>query len=380
MRDQIKKHCANILTDLTYGTTFTTTPEHARLLPSILTPATSYLLIRMNRSNPTNRLDNWSFLLATLRKLRLPIYNSTNPPRCSCGIIHDPWGDHTFCCKKHNKKLAHNFIRDNWATTLQPAIALAGYIAPSSPLQTELPFLTPNDISARPFDISFDPEPHPSRPAACNCPYTTIGADITITHNMDPPSINLSADVQHHLKAAADKHLQDVEKAKFMRSKRAVTNPHTNTTRTVYGETILDDLLQANTILFAITLDPFGRWGPMTQALLSNSTTTIDPITFPRTRPHARTMYQRATTHPSPTGILQSADAYWKLNPTRKFYGYSHTAPTPQIHTLQQLGLGITKAFTLHIHNATRRDLLKHRTPAPHQHSPPTTINPTPHR
>ena len=283
MRDRIKKHCANILSALTYEITFTTSPEHAHLLPSILTPITSYPFIGMNRSNPTNRLSTCAVTLAIQRKLRLPIYNTTNPPRCSCGITHDPWGDHAFRCKKHNKKFAHNFIRDNWATTLQPALALAGYISDTSPIQTELPFLTPNDISARPFDISFDPEPHPSRPTACNCPYTTIGADITITHSMDPPDIDLSADVQHRLKAAADKHLQDVEKAKNMRDKHVITNPSTNTTRTVYGETIIDDLLQANTILIPIVFDPHSNLGPIARAFLSTSDTTIEPITFPRT-------------------------------------------------------------------------------------------------
>ena len=148
MRSRLKKHCAQILTDLTYETTFLTAPEHSHLLPSILTPHTSYPLIDMNRSNPNNRLSNWSFLLATQRKLRLPIYDPTNPPHCSCGITHDPWGDHAFRCKKHNKKFAHNYIRDNWASTLQPALALAGYISPTATIQTETPFLTPNDISA----------------------------------------------------------------------------------------------------------------------------------------------------------------------------------------------------------------------------------------
>ena len=122
----------------------------------------------------------------------------------------------------------------------------------------------------------------------------------------------------------------------------------------------MDDLLQGNTILLPFTLDPFGLLGPIAQRFLSKATTTIDPITFPRSRPNARIMHHRATTHPSPSSILQSADAAWKLNPTRRFFGYSYTAPTPQIHTLQQLGLGITKAFTLHLRNATRRDMLKH--------------------
>jgi hypothetical protein len=100
---------------------------------------------------------------------------------------------------------------------------------------------------------------------------------------MDPPDINLSADVQHRLKAAADKHLQDVEKAKYMREKHVITNPSTNTTRTVYGETIIGDLLQAKTILIPIVFDPHSNLGPIARAFLSTTDTTIEPITFPCT-------------------------------------------------------------------------------------------------
>ena len=70
IRSNLKKHCTNLLTDLTYKTTILTAPtKHAYLLPSILNPQTSYPLIAMNRSNPNNRLLNWSFLYAIRRKL-----------------------------------------------------------------------------------------------------------------------------------------------------------------------------------------------------------------------------------------------------------------------------------------------------------------------
>ena len=44
----------------------------------------------------------------------------------------------------------------------------------------------------------------------------------------------------------------------------------------------------------------------------------------------------------------------WKLNKTKQFFGNSYTSPTPSIYTIQQLGLGITKAFSTHIRNATK--------------------------
>ena len=163
MRSRIKQYCTHALTDLTYESTFINTPEHIHLLPSILVPQTSYPLISLNRSNKSNRLPNWSFLLAIKRKLRLPIFNTEQLPKCPCGRIHDAWGDHAFNCKKHNKKQPHNFIRDCWAPALQSALALTGHLAPSSSLEIEKQNLPISDPSARPFDLSFDPDHQPTQ-------------------------------------------------------------------------------------------------------------------------------------------------------------------------------------------------------------------------
>ncbi len=42
-------------------------------------------------------------------------------------------------------------------------------------------------------------------------------------------------------------------------------------------------------------------------------------------------MFRQATSTPCPLGILRTADANWKINKTRPFFGYSYTAPTPQM-------------------------------------------------
>ena len=85
--------------------------------------------------------------------------------------------------------------------------------------------------------------------------------------------------------------------------------------------------------------------------LLSNNN--LD-YSFPRHRPNAQIMCSRSITHPCPIGILRTADTYWKTNKTRHFFGNSYSSPTPSIYTIQQLGLGITKAYSTHIRNATR--------------------------
>ncbi len=95
------------------------------------------------------------------------------------------------------------------------------------------------------------------------------------------------------------------------------------------------------------------KYGSITQNFLQLSTQNLQ-YEFPASRPNVMAMFTRATTHPCPIGILKTADAMWKTNKPRKFFGYSYTSPTPLISTIQQLGLGITKAFSSHIRNATK--------------------------
>jgi hypothetical protein len=301
----------------------------------------------MNRSNATHRLPNWSFDIAIRRKLRLPIITPTN--KCRCGTTHDIYGDHTFQCRHISKKAAHDIIRDAWASALQPALATAGYIHHNSKIDIERKRLLTSDIGAQPFDISFNPDPQldTSNPS---CPFSTIGADITIAHSETKiSSFQLSDNAISSLSAAADKHLQTFERKKFLRRDK----PHSSLGHIIRGENVIQELLDTDRILLPFAINPFGRWGPITRTFLTgNDTTTI--YNFPPNKPNAATMCRRATTPPCPLGILRTADANWKLNKQRLFYGNSYTAPTPSIHTIQQLGLGITKAFSLHIRNAIK--------------------------
>ena len=109
-------------------------------------------------------------------------------------------------------------------------------------------------------------------------------------------------------------------------------------------------------VLLPFAIDPHGRWGQITENFLTRTTKSKLEYTFRRTRPYAQRMYARATTSPSPNGILQTADKIWKETKNRTFYGHSYTTPTPSITTIQQLGLGITKAFATPIRNATKTE------------------------
>ena len=117
--------------------------------------------------------------------------------------------------------MAHHFIWDGWALTLQRVLASAGYILPSAKLETEKPHLIDCDLGAAPLDLSFNINLSPSPAAPAACEYICVSGDVTIT----PPVVNFnfsqSANVIESVTAAADTQLQKKEKGKLMRvSKR----------------------------------------------------------------------------------------------------------------------------------------------------------------
>ncbi len=65
-----------------------------------------------------------------------------------------------------------------------------------------------------------------------------------------------------------------------------------------------------------------------------------------------------ASTPPCLLGILTYADIQWsnsKSTSCRTFFGNSYTAQTPSLHTIQLMGLGITKAFSSLLCSATSK-------------------------
>lgn len=103
-RSRLKKWTGNIVTNQIYTEATNNNNEHLHLIPSILSPQTSYPLVGMCRSAKQNRLANWITDISIKRKLRLPIHNIDNPPTCKCGKVHDIYGDHAFRCRNSSKK------------------------------------------------------------------------------------------------------------------------------------------------------------------------------------------------------------------------------------------------------------------------------------
>ncbi len=168
-RDRIKTYFTTYLNKATHHEFCTHTPEHLHLLPSILSPHTSYPVIALCCSNPSNQLAPWIFDICIKRKLRLPIYDANTKPYYPCGRSLNPYGDHVFQCKCICKIGAHNSIRDSLPSILTSALSSTGYLLPTSKFTGKPMLHLPSDPNARTFDIAFDPDPalppsHPMSP------------------------------------------------------------------------------------------------------------------------------------------------------------------------------------------------------------------------
>jgi hypothetical protein len=138
-------------------------------------------------------------------------------------------------------------------------------------------------------------------------------------------------------------------------------NKQDNEANIIDGDVVIGELIKANMVLLPFAIDPHSRWGPILQHFLS------------LTKPWTTTFLNINQMHEiclqssqCPIGILQTTNSIWKSNKTQHFFGYSYSSPTPSIYTIQQLGLGITKAFTAHIRNTIR---LLTTSPLTRQHS-----------
>ncbi len=116
--NRIKTYCTTYLNNATHHKFCTRAPEHLHLLPSIISPHTSHLLIALCCSSPSNQLAPWIFDICIKHKLHLPIYNANTKPYCPCSCHLDSYGDHVFQCKRTCKIGAHNSITDSLPSIL----------------------------------------------------------------------------------------------------------------------------------------------------------------------------------------------------------------------------------------------------------------------
>ena len=241
----------------------------------------------------------------------------------------------------------HDRIRDDTASTLRTILLTAGIIGKGSRVDVEPKHIIKELPNLRPFDSWFRPVPSLKRTTVPPIPYTCVGLDFTITSPKGhvPPSKRSRAPKKP---APAAKHLISKERPKLMRNGKS--DPYNFNSLT--GEEIIERLLIGMCILLPVAISPYGRWGPMFHNFLFGRMKEI--YKFPKTRPNAEKMYNRAMNYPAPIGIIPLATATWKKEKPKQqyFYGHSYTSPTPREYAVQNLGLAISNAVALHIRDA----------------------------
>ena len=124
---------------------------------------------------------------------------------------------------------------------------------PPSSSNTEKPSLLQYDPGTKPLDISFEIDPVPSPDAPPVCEYACVGGNITITshvQSLPPPPENVIETVT----AAADAHLQVMERKKLMRPRK--TDSVTGAKQE--GDQAIGELLQKLIILYPMAINPHG--------------------------------------------------------------------------------------------------------------------------
>ena len=164
--------------------------------------------------------------------------------------------------------------------------------------------------------------------------------------------------------ANAEHHLQMHERHKL----GWINKPATATTPPFHGDDVIGKLYHKNMVLIPFTIDPFDQFCPMFQSYLTSTDSLPQAPWLTHhcleefNRPYSNLMYKWASTPSCTLGILtSSANFFWKQSdsPTRRtFYGNSYSAPTPSIHTIQQLGLAISKSYSSFLIDATHMFLI----------------------
>ena len=175
---------------------------------------------------------------------------------------------------------------------------------------------------------------------------------------MQAPSLSRSANIIEKVTAVAERNLQKKERLKLVREDAGDSDAANSTS----GEEIIGELIQKGIILMPWAIDPHGKWGPVLENFLFNCEPRQHPLFEPtqssplrRNTPNAKLMYQLSMNPPSPVGVVTTACIKWKRARTRRFFGHSHTAPTPKEYLLGELGLGITKALAVHLRISHRK-------------------------
>jgi hypothetical protein len=324
-------------------------PSSLNQLEDILCPHMSTCLVDMPRSNPANRRRNEDFSLMLKRKLRLPLWGTDSVTlSCACGHLMDPFGDHCFHCRQHNKTTLSNKIRDGLASILSSLLREVNLIATNASISTEPTSIIDSLPGLRPFDICvhFD---HVLDNSAWRTPLSCLGFDVTVTPPSHPPLPNTSSAAAHLNPTKL--RLREGERMKFQR----VGKTDQDTMISLTGDEIIGDIIQHNMALVPIPISPHGSMGTLFHRFLTNARVGPPPI-FHADRPNATEAYNIAKSKHVPKGILHHADSLWRQHHPETAHSGSYKAYTPSANYFQRIGLALSTSISSHLQRCYRKN------------------------
>lgn len=123
-------------------------------LPMLLSPLMLTALVAMSRLDRLTRLNNPSFCIVLLHKLRLPLFAPGDAPQCRRGKRPDIYGDHFFSCKKCHKMAAHHQIRNALHLILQELGLITGLCYTKVDVKLEAKRLLKRYPRKRPLNVA----------------------------------------------------------------------------------------------------------------------------------------------------------------------------------------------------------------------------------
>ena len=317
-------------------------------LESLTVPWMSIPLHSMSRQHKDQRLDNRTYRLALMRRLRLPLLPpSLVDTNCTCGKPLDPFGDHIFSCPNAHKGKLSNAIRDTNAHLLRTLAPLAAFTDSPDSVTIETPQLAPSDLRKRPADVGMHLSPsYLPRQSPHAARYVAL--DVTV------PAPALSSGVSQSAVTATQRHLV-AEKQKF--------DDNTSSPR----QQVFQDLVNQNIILLPFTVDHLGGLGTCGHRFYfgPDPHKAPDPTLSPPRDRNGALLYARAYGPHAPTDLFRRADENWtRLHPFTR-YGRSYHTSLPSHWAQQFLGLNLTVLLTTHLSSRLRSLESHHRRLSP---------------
>ena len=312
-------------------------------LDEILEPKTSKSLLDMPRAEASNRQSNIIFELNLKRKLRLPLWPTEAPVKCSCGDIMDPWGDHAFCCSSNNKGPMHNQIRDGIIKLFQRILQTIKMIDNKASVEREPEGLLSRAPGLRPFDLAISLD-HLIADSPWKSTLRYLGFDVNVISS----AASSSSTSQTARKHESTRRLRDAEKGKFCR-----VGYTTKSGFTLPGDDIIGDIIEMKAALIPIAVSEFGKFGPLFERFLFNIPT--KQLTIDDESKHAQAADRLARSKDVPRGSLIKANDMWRHSNPDDYYGFSYKAMDPKTYAEQQLGQIFQLAASNHILRAYKK-------------------------